>query len=141
MTALAPRPLALPPLLATFLEALPDAVVVADDGGRIMAVNALAASLFGYRVDELLAQPIECLLPPDLAGHDVALHHADGPASNLRGPRARRWRGRPRRSPPSIPMRRRIWLRLLTAPCSATLRGATTRLSTCWMICVGWTEA
>jgi PAS domain S-box-containing protein len=53
------------------LEALPLAVVVADDAGRLALVNAHAARLFGYECDELLGRPVELLVPERYRGdHD-----------------------------------------------------------------------
>jgi diguanylate cyclase (GGDEF)-like protein/PAS domain S-box-containing protein len=49
---------------AAILERLPDAVVAADQSGRIVFVNALAEELFGYERRELLGQPVWTLWPP-----------------------------------------------------------------------------
>ena len=45
------------------LESLPDALVIADDQGLIIFVNANAEQLFGYGRKELVGKPIEILLP------------------------------------------------------------------------------
>jgi len=45
------------------LESAPDAMVIVDEGGRIVLVNSQAERAFGYRRDELLGQPVELLIP------------------------------------------------------------------------------
>ena len=49
--------------LAELLDAVPDAIVCVDGGGRITLVNAQAERLFGYGRDELVHQPVEMLVP------------------------------------------------------------------------------
>lgn len=48
------------------LEAPPDAMVIADGGGRISLVNGQAEALLGYTRAELIGQPVEVLVPARL---------------------------------------------------------------------------
>lgn len=54
------------------LESAPDAMVIADEGGRIAIVNAQAEAMFGYNRDEMRGQNIEFLLPARLRARHVA---------------------------------------------------------------------
>jgi PAS domain S-box-containing protein len=49
--------------LVRMLEAVPDATIVSDRRGHILAVNARAERLFGYSRDNLVGKPLEMLLP------------------------------------------------------------------------------
>jgi PAS domain S-box-containing protein len=44
-------------------EAASDGVLIVDADGRIRLINLRAADMFGYEEQELLGQPVECLLP------------------------------------------------------------------------------
>lgn len=45
------------------LETAPDAMVIVDDAGIILLVNAQTEQLFGYRHEELVGRPVELLMP------------------------------------------------------------------------------
>jgi len=55
-------------LFRRFLEAAPDAVVVVDEGGRIMVLNEQVEELFGYDRSELLGESVERLVPEGFNG-------------------------------------------------------------------------
>src|SRR5438876_2637937 len=44
-------------------EFSPDAILVADQQGRIVRINAQVEKLFGYPRDELISRPVEILMP------------------------------------------------------------------------------
>jgi PAS domain S-box-containing protein len=48
------------------IETAPTGIVIADQKGRIADVNAQALRMFGYGREELVGQPVECLLPERL---------------------------------------------------------------------------
>jgi len=55
-------------VLEALFECVPAAIVVSDEGGRIVLVNALVEELFGYSRKELLGQTIEILIPERFRG-------------------------------------------------------------------------
>jgi PAS domain S-box-containing protein len=56
----------LPGALHAFIDAAPDAIVVVDGAGRIVAVNALTERMFGYEQGGLNGVAIELLVPERL---------------------------------------------------------------------------
>ena len=58
------------------LESAPDAIVIVDQGGSIVLVNARAEQLFGYSRQELVGEPVELLVPKALGRRHVA--HREG---------------------------------------------------------------
>jgi formate hydrogenlyase transcriptional activator len=50
-------------LAERLLACLPDAILLADGGGRICEANPQAEQIFGYTRSELLGQPVEMLIP------------------------------------------------------------------------------
>ena len=70
--------------LDQLIEGLTDAVVVADERGEILLVNAKTEELFGFARDELVGRPVEMLLPEQL--RDAHLGHR---ADYMREPRSR----------------------------------------------------
>jgi PAS domain S-box-containing protein len=66
------------------LEAAKDAMVMVDDGGRIVLVNTQTEQLFGYTAGELHGQPVELLVPERLRPQ-----HLEHRRTYLRDARAR----------------------------------------------------
>jgi PAS domain S-box-containing protein len=55
------------------LESAPDAIVIVDSAGLIMLVNRQTEELFGYAREELLARPVEMLVPERLRDRHPSL--------------------------------------------------------------------
>jgi diguanylate cyclase (GGDEF)-like protein/PAS domain S-box-containing protein len=54
----------------SLLETAPDAMVIVDEGGRIVLVNSQTERLFGYAREELIGEVVELLVPERFApGH------------------------------------------------------------------------
>lgn len=75
---------ATPSDLGGLLEAAPDAMVVIDQSGTIVLVNAQTESVFGYARAEMLGEPVEILVPRDLR-----VVHGEHRAGYVAEPRAR----------------------------------------------------
>ena len=64
------EPAALPSItqemMTHFLDFSPDALVIVNSAGTITLVNTHVATLFGYRHEDLIGQPLEVLLPERL---------------------------------------------------------------------------
>jgi PAS domain S-box-containing protein len=65
----------LSPATLAIVEAAPDAMVIADRQGRIVAVNTQTERLFGHRRDELVGEPVEVLIPERFRGAHPAHRH------------------------------------------------------------------
>jgi sigma-B regulation protein RsbU (phosphoserine phosphatase) len=60
----------------TLLEALPDAVIVADAAGHIVYANAAVSALLGHRPEQLLGRPLTVLMPERFrAAHAAGFAH------------------------------------------------------------------
>ena len=58
------------------LESAPDAIVIVNEKGRILLVNAQTEKLFGYSKDELADQPVEMLIPERFRPNHVSHRRA-----------------------------------------------------------------
>lgn len=62
--------------MALALDVIPNAALVMNQEGKIIAVNRNALEAFGYKEDEILGQEIEMLIPERFRGRHV--HHRGG---------------------------------------------------------------
>jgi PAS domain S-box-containing protein len=70
--------------LRELVEAVPDALVVIDQSGRLILVNRQTEQLFGYHRDELLGQPVEVLVPERFRDKHVGYRDGYFAAPHLR---------------------------------------------------------
>lgn len=73
--------------MQTAFERFPTGLIVVDEAGKMALVNRAVELQFGYERDELLGQPVEILVPGDLAAkHEkVRAHYATIPAAHRAG--------------------------------------------------------
>jgi two-component system cell cycle sensor histidine kinase/response regulator CckA len=71
-------------MLRLAVEAAPNAMVMADDGGKIVLVNSQTEVLFGYAREELLGRAVDILVPPKYRDRHPAFR-----SEFMRGPQAR----------------------------------------------------
>jgi PAS domain S-box-containing protein len=71
----------------SFAEAVPDAVVIADDQGIIQLWNPGAERIFGYREEEAVGRPVSMIVPEgNRAAHEAGLKRvADGGSTYVIG--------------------------------------------------------
>ena len=50
-------------VLGDLFNVLPDAIIVVDGAGMIVFANAAVSGLLDYSADELVSQPLNCLVP------------------------------------------------------------------------------
>jgi PAS domain S-box-containing protein len=66
------------------LESAPDAMVIVNQAGEIVLVNAQTERMFGYGRRELLGQAVEVLVPPKYRGPHASHRRAYGAAAHAR---------------------------------------------------------
>ena len=57
---------------AALLESLPDAMVVVNEGGDIVVINAQAERHFGWQREELIGQAVTTIIPAGFDGRLLA---------------------------------------------------------------------
>ena len=69
------------------LDAVPTAIVVVDESGRIVHTNARVRDVFGYEQAELVGRPVEILVPGDQQiGHEgFRTSYLDAPTTRAMG--------------------------------------------------------
>lgn len=69
---------------STLFEAVPDALVIVDETGRIVDVNSRAETMFAYPRAELIGQPIEVLMPERFRRRHVGQRDGYGQRPHVR---------------------------------------------------------
>jgi two-component system, sensor histidine kinase len=84
-----PRPALDPTVADKLLQQAPDALLLADERGRILFANAAATELFGYGYESLLGESIDSLLPERYRrAHETHRRHfAETPSHRTMGQR------------------------------------------------------
>jgi len=69
------------------LDAAPDGIIQVDSDGKIVLLNRVIESMFGYTRDELLGQPVECLIPVEVRDrhHGHRDRYRDNPSTRPMG--------------------------------------------------------
>ncbi len=57
------------------LDSTPDAMIIADENGKIVMLNKQAISLFGYKKDEITGKPVQLIVPEGLGSATVIPGH------------------------------------------------------------------
>jgi len=81
------------PKFQAFLDAAPDAIVIVDPAGRIVALNRLAETMFGHSREAMLGNAIELLVPERHRGSHVAerQQYSSSPHTRPMGPGRELW--------------------------------------------------
>lgn len=69
---------------STLFEAVPDALVIVDEDGRIVDVNSRAENMFAYPRAELIGQPVEVLMPERFRHRHVGQRDGYGQRPHVR---------------------------------------------------------
>ncbi|MBX3359498.1 MAG: response regulator [Phycisphaeraceae bacterium] len=68
----------------TLLEAVPDALIITDEEGRIILVNRQAEQLLGYSRDEMLGRAVEMLVPERVRAAHPAMRRSYHESAGVR---------------------------------------------------------
>lgn len=79
----------LAPEIQSLLDESPDAVLIVDRAGKIVALNRRTETLFATTAEQLQGQPVEILVPKQTRGAHASVRAAYGSAPTLRAMSAR----------------------------------------------------